>query len=292
MRALKDPFEGDVGARLRREVVTPEGVPLFWSVATAGDRAVAFTIDLAIVVGAFAAIYVVAIATWMAVRSEWWFGFVLLGLFLLRNCYFTFFELRWQGATPGKRIIGLRVLDRRGGPLRADAVIARNLTRELEVFLPLTALLAPSAVWSDATPGWVKGLTALWLAVAALLPLFNRDRLRIGDLVAGTLVVIRPRVALYADLAESRPARHEFTPAQLQAYGVYELQVLEDLLRDEATPEHRRTIAAVAAKVRGKIGWTEPVADDRAFLADFYAAERAHLERGMLLGKRRADKHG
>jgi len=291
VKALRDPFEGNVGAALQREVVTPEGVPLLWSVATVGDRAVAFVIDLALVIASFAGLWLVAVAAVFAGSTDWWLPFVLLGLFLIRNTYFTFFELRWQGATPGKRIVGLRVLDRRGGPLRADAVVARNLTRELETFLPLTVLLAPAQVWSDAVPGWVKGLTGLWLAVAALLPLFSRDRLRIGDLVAGTLVVTRPRVALLADLAESRPARHEFTAGQLRAYGEYELHVLEDVLRAERTPEHRRTIAAVAAKVREKIGWGESVADDEVFLADFYAAERAHLERGMLLGKRRADKH-
>ena len=44
--------------------------------------------------------------------------------------------MRWRGITPGKRVFGLRVIDRGGGALRADAVIARNLMREIEVFLP------------------------------------------------------------------------------------------------------------------------------------------------------------
>ena len=54
--------------------------------------------------------------------------------FVVRNAYFLIFELKWGGVTPGKRMAGLRVIDRRGGPLLPSAVVARNLTRQAEIF--------------------------------------------------------------------------------------------------------------------------------------------------------------
>ena len=45
---------------------------------------------------------------------------ILFIAFIVRNFYSIYFELAWQGATPGKWINGLRVIDRRGGPLRAS----------------------------------------------------------------------------------------------------------------------------------------------------------------------------
>src|SRR6185369_3579209 len=65
----------------------------------------------------------------------------LLGAFVLRNFWFIYFETGPRGATPGKRWFGLRVATRNGEPLSPDAVVARNLVRELELFLPLAALV-------------------------------------------------------------------------------------------------------------------------------------------------------
>jgi hypothetical protein len=125
-----------------------------------------------------------------------------------------------------------------------------------------------------------------------LLPLFNRDRLRVGDLVAGTVVVRTPDAVLLEDLADA-PAREAltFTDAQLDVYGVYELQVLEDVLRGRGRAGHADAVQTVAAKVRGKIGWSGPPVADEPFLDAFYAALRGRLERRLLFGKRRADKH-
>src|SRR3546814_9024800 len=54
--------------------------------------------------------------------------------------WFIGFELGSRAATPGKRLMGIRVVARDGGRLTADAVVARNLIRELELFLPLMML--------------------------------------------------------------------------------------------------------------------------------------------------------
>jgi uncharacterized RDD family membrane protein YckC len=214
---------------------------------------------------------------------------ILFVAFIVRNLYFVYFELNWQGRTPGKHLTGLRVIDRQGGPLLPSAIVARNLTREVEVFLPLGLLIS-----LDATPGshfW-QALAGLgWILLIAGIPLFNRDHLRAGDLIGGTLVVAMPRRALLADLATAVPT-YAFTPQQLAAYGAFELQVLEELLRRPQSAEADRLLAEVCGKICRKIGWAAPVPSHevRPFLNAFYSAERADLERARLFGRHREDK--
>ncbi len=198
----------------------------------------------------------------------------LLGAFLLRNGYFVLFEFTPRAATPGKRILGLRVASRDGGRLTAEAIFARNAMREIEVFLPLTFLLASGIGATDPIGGWLVLLGLIWTGGFALFPLFNRDRLRIGDLVAGTWVVKSPRQRLSIDLLDAQEAaagRFAFSAEQAGAYGIKELYVLEDVLRRKDA----KTMAAVADRIRGKIGWrkTDGEADD-AFLAAYYGALR------------------
>src|SRR5688500_12945629 len=64
----------------------------------------------------------------------------LLGFFLIRNFYFIVMEMGPRAATFGKRANGLRVVARSGARLTADAVVARNLLREIEFYLPLSFL--------------------------------------------------------------------------------------------------------------------------------------------------------
>jgi uncharacterized RDD family membrane protein YckC len=276
-----------------REVVTPEGVPLRFALALAGDRLGAFALDLLLVGGIVAAILLplALLAARGVLGSDLVAAAAVLAVFLVRTFYFAFFELAWQGQTPGKRRLRIRAVDARGGPLAPEAVIARNLTRELELFLPLAALFAPEALFPGA-PGWSRLAATLWMLVLGFLPLLNRDRLRVGDLVAGTLVVRTPDAILLEDLAAER-AREAlgFTDEQLDVYGVYELQVLEDVLRRRGQAGHEDAVRTVADKVREKIGWSAGPVPDEAFLEAFYAALRARLERRLLFGKRRADKH-
>src|SRR5262249_2186802 len=152
-------------------------------------------------------------------------------MFMLRAFYFTGFELAWNGQTPGKRVCRLRVVNRHGGPLLPAAVIGRNLMREVELFLPLSVALAGESLGEGP---WTYAAPLVWVCVLAALPLFNRDRLRAGDMVAGTWVVVEPKPVLLPDLAATpasrggaAPAEYQFTMQQLVVYGVKELQVLE-----------------------------------------------------------------
>jgi uncharacterized RDD family membrane protein YckC len=229
-------------------------------------------------------------------------GLVILISFLVRSFYFIYFELRWQGQTPGKRALGIRVIDRRGGYLRADSVFARNLLREVELFLPMTLLFLPG----EGSQGWFKLLTFVWVGIFLLLPFFNRDRLRAGDLVAGTWVIAAPKALLLRDVAAGAALRGRgaaaadpafpFTRAQLEVYGIYELQTLEEVLRQRG-PQSAETRQEVAKRIQRKIGWAGPEnalddpADAERFLEAFYAALRAHLETRLLFGERRESKH-
>jgi uncharacterized RDD family membrane protein YckC len=295
--------------RRQRAIVTPEGVPLVVELADRGARAAAFVLDVVFIV-LIMVLGLVALILTAEVLRIWAFVIGILGFFLLRIFYFPITELTGRGATWGKRILGLKVIDRQGGPLQPEAIVVRNLMREVEVFMPLTALLVPSLTGFESLE---QLLMLCWVGIFTLMPLFNRDGLRVGDLVAGTLVITAPKARLLPDLAQrrvrsrvpptrGRPAEaaapYRFTPAQLGHYGIYELQTLEAVLR-RAEAGSLAGRQEIARRIRAKIGW--PAADQvtaaladfdaTAFLEAFYAAQRAHLERRMLFGHRRRDKH-
>lgn len=273
-----------------RELVTPEGVDLRLRLGEGGERAAAFLLDATLIVAVLATLTVGACSA--AVASSGAFREMaeviwLIGFFVVRNLYFVGFELRPGAATPGKRALGLRVAARNGGRLTADMVFARNFMRELEVYLPLTFLF----MGGQAVDGVLKLLGFLWCGVFVLFPLFNKDRLRVGDLVAGTWVVKAPRHKLLVDLSVEggeRVAHYDFTTRQLDAYGVHELHVLEDVLRRR----DKRTLQAVAQRIRAKIGWTPNGLEyDDDFLSAYYAALRGRLESRLLMGHRKRDKY-
>ena len=285
-----------IAPRTERAFVTPEGVDLRLNIGDAGQRAGAFLLDAAVIIGvlivftiasafAFGASASVAGVTGAEMVAVIW----LIVFFLLRNFYFTAFELSAAAATPGKRIMGLRVASRDGGRLKAEAVFARNAMRELEVFLPLSILVARSQ--EGGVDGWMYLLAFVWAAIFVFFPLFNKDRLRIGDLIGGTWVVRAPRRKLIRDMAEdgaTRMAAYAFTPAQLDASGAQDLHVLDTLLRQG----DRKTFRDVADRIAKKIGWTRgPYDTDRDFLSAYYAALRGRLEQKLLMGVRRRDKH-
>jgi uncharacterized RDD family membrane protein YckC len=277
----------------RRTLVTPEGIDLQLSLADGGQRVGAFLLDLLIMIGILILLTILCVVAAISMRTQvgvqvsaiiW-----LLGFFLLRNFYFIVMEMGPRAATLGKRAVGLRVVARSGERLTADRVIARNLMREIEFYLPLSFLSY------NAAEGSGSGLMALagfaWTGLFLFFPLFNKDRLRVGDLLAGTWVINAPRKKLSVDrLAErTAPEQLRFSEAQLDVYGIFELQTLEQVLRDDQ-PD---AVATVAATIRNKIGarrdgvWGA----DRDFLVAYYNAMRARMERGLLFGKRREDKH-
>jgi len=290
----------DTGVRRRHTVVTPEGLPLGIEIASAGDRLAAFLLDFMLVL---LLNLVVSLAFYLpaallgSAGSALFGSLFLLASFLIWNGYFLYFELHGRGVTPGKRWLGLRVMSRNGGPLTTGAVFARNLMRPVELYLPLLVVISPGILYG-AAPGWAVILSSVWLLILLLMPLLNRDRARCGDLVAGTLVVVKPEARLLFDPAERRdfeeePEAYHFTEAQLDMYGIRELQVLEELLRHDVwKPNRRRVLRTVCEKIMHKIAWKDEVPEDRVipFLQAFYRAQRSRLEQRLIMGERREKK--
>jgi len=280
------------GERKRqRAMVTPEGLELRLELASVGQRLGALIIDL-MIIGAItlAAIIGLLLIASAAGRSAGELVLVvfLLGMFVLRNGYFLAYEMSAKAATPGKRVLGLRVAARDGGRLRFDAVFTRNALRELELFLPMSLMLA-GPFSGGGVSGWIYLLGLIWCAVFVFLPVFNADRLRAGDLVAGTWVLRAPRQKLLRDMADDGALHRtdfDFTPAQLDVYGVKELQVLEQVLRTG----DRSTVRAVADRIAAKIDYARGDAPDGEFLRAYYHGVRGRLESRLLMGKRRKDK--
>jgi len=275
---------------LRRRFVTPEGVDLRIKLGTAGARIGAFVLDWLMMAAIWIATLIVLSQVAFSSQSELIWRLMLMLMFLLRISWFTLFEMGTRGATIGKRIVGLRVVARDGARLSAGAVIVRNAMREIEFYLPFQFFLYSLFSMFIGENVLLPLLALAWTLIFLFFPLFNRDRLRVGDLLAGTWVVVRPKVELGHDLAASsadapRP-RRAFTDAQLDLYGIYELQTLEEVLRNAQTD----AIITVAAAIRNKAGIADD-GDDYAFLSDYYAALCARLERGMMVGLRREDKY-
>jgi uncharacterized RDD family membrane protein YckC len=286
-----------VSNKRQRTLVTPEGLALPISIASRSSRALALVMDIIIIV-----VLLVVTTLLLATLFISLLGFKentpameflavvwVVAMFLFRYGYFLFFELGPRGATPGKRMAGIRIAARDGGRLSVDAVIARNLLRDIEVFLPLIFLFT---VAGGSAADWAA---FIWVMIFLLFPFFNRDALRAGDLIAGTWVVEMPRRRLEQAMSLGEGARghsvatgaeYRFGDAELRIYGEYELQTLERVLREN----NYEALVAVAQAICTKIGWQSGSGDERAFLEAFYAQLRARLERDMRFGKRKADK--
>ncbi|SFF79604.1 Uncharacterized membrane protein YckC, RDD family [Novosphingobium sp. CF614] len=290
-----------------RILVTPEGIALPVTVASRGARLGALILDLIFIVVlmigstlALAAIGGGVAGLGRELRSGSAAGQALQFLvivwivimFLFRNAYFLFFELGPRGATPGKRMTGIRIAARDGGRLTAEMVIARNLLRDIELFLPIV-FIASAGVDS----GWAWLAATAWFLIFMLFPLFNRDALRAGDVIAGSWVLERPRQKLEAAMSVARDAAlgpaieaarrgYQFEEAELAVYGEFELQALERVLREDRQQSIETVYQTIAEKIGRNDGWN----DEKAFLEAYYTQLRARLESGMRMGRRKADK--
>lgn len=284
-----------------RVLITPEGVTLPLTVASRGARAGALMLDFIFLGTGFLVVTIALVALAGGVAAligrfgsgdgpapaamQFLIVVWIIATFLLRYAYFLWFELGARGATPGKRLSGIRIAARDGGRLTAEMVIARNLLRDIELFLPI-GFIASAGV--ESTWAWLTATA--WFAMFLLLPCFNRDRLRAGDVIAGTWVVEAPRrkleAAMSKPVAEAAKA-YLFSEAELAVYGEYELQTLERILREDRAPAIESVQAAIAAKIGREEGAWEP----RAFLEAYYTQLRARLEAGMRMGQRKPDKY-
>jgi uncharacterized RDD family membrane protein YckC len=296
----------------QRVMITPEGLALPLTIASRGSRAGALMLDIMIIVFGLIVFHMILFGVAGGLMDvvledaldaaptgavEFLQILLVIFVFMVWYGYFLVQELGPRGATFGKRILGIRIAARNGQRLTPEAVIARNLLRDIEIFYPLVFMLVLSINSAAGEEiGAQLGLATLWFALFILFPFFNRDALRAGDVIAGTWVVDTPRTRLAKALSTEGAARgtsavtgarYQFGEAELSIYGEHELQTLERMLR-EAGPE---ALATVHQTICRKIGWEPGSGDERAFLEAFYAQLRAKLEKDMRFGKRKADKY-
>ena len=214
-------------------IETPERVPLAFALASIGNRFLAVIIDhfiqyLSLILIAWFFTYISGIAAptdrsageVLSEMPKWTIAIMILILFLVFSGYFILFEWLWDGQTPGKRLLKLRVIREDGRPITLWEAIARNLLR---VF--------------DAAPGFFLPIYSVGLIVIFLS---NRDQ-RVGDLFAGT-VVIRERTDEAPTFAEtfsnpvSDAAFHRVQKkievnADISSITESEIEVVESFLR-------------------------------------------------------------
>ncbi|HWI35558.1 MAG TPA: RDD family protein [Burkholderiales bacterium] len=159
-----------------RRVATPEGIELTLHLAGPVPRAAAWAIDLALRI---ALVVGISFLFLQLGRAGW--GVVLLTAFFVEWLLPAWLEAAWRGQTPGKRAMGLMVLNDDGTPVRWPAALTRNLLRAAD-FLPVLYGL---------------GLVAM---------LMNRDFKRLGDLAAGTVVVYQQERRAAAKKIPEAPA--------------------------------------------------------------------------------------
>ncbi|MEO1549162.1 MAG: RDD family protein [Pseudomonadota bacterium] len=274
----------------------PEGVTLHFEVASLSTRFGAQLLDILITVTTVVLICLTLLFANILSGSNF-SALAALLFFALRVPYYVFAELMWNGQTLGKRILGLRVVATDGLGLSAYAVTVRNMMKEAEVFMPGLYLVASSFL-----DGWTRLIVLVWVAILLIVPLRSRLNQRLGDIIAGTYVVLMPKPVLLPDLAaDSRSADLEgFLPHHLDHYGRFELQTLEDLLRvrretlkGDAEERHLDTLGRVANTIAERIGWGERIehADALSFLERFYRVQRGYLENRRLFGDAREDKY-
>jgi uncharacterized RDD family membrane protein YckC len=232
---------------VERNVVvrTPESVAFSFELAGIGSRFLAVTIDF--IIQALAAIGVVLLVSWATpgihglgsilhldaeATGALVAAIVIIALFLVFVGYFIAFETVWNGQTPGKRAIGIRVVRDGGYPIRFMDAAIRNLIRTIEA--------------------------ALAYVPSVISALISQQNKRLGDLAAGTIVV-RDRRFDVADAAAwgraaqgpalAFPGIERMTDEEVALAQRY---VVRSHLLDRESA--RATAARIAAAIRPKLG--------------------------------------
>jgi uncharacterized RDD family membrane protein YckC len=236
------------------DVRTPESIAFSYELAGVGSRLLAVMIDLAIqvtlmfvVVWGFAfafgshppKIHHVSIFDKLAVNIA--IGTIVFVIFTIFFGYFIVLEAVWNGQTPGKKALGIRVVRDGGYPIDFTASLVRNLIRVGEMALGFYA---------------ISGISAL----------VSQENKRIGDFAAGTIVIRESRM-VEPELAAGEAAEPVYAAT---AYATGEERALVKRFlerRDDLEPEHRAELAArLASRLRSRLPAEMQRLDDEALL--------------------------
>ena len=229
-------------------IETPERVELHYVLANIGNRFLAAAIDHLIQTVAMVIVLVVAgaLSSWRLFSSMdvWAAAITVLVVFAIYWGYFVAFETLWSGQTPGKRIMRLRVVREDGRPVRFFEVFVRNLLRLAIDLQPL--------------PSYAIGVVSI---------IFSERSKRVGDFVAGT-VVVKERateapslneIIRVSEIEQQRVKRTTPAPflADTRRLSEQELRAVETFLkrRFELTERNRTALAArIAQPISIKLG--------------------------------------
>lgn len=192
-------------------IETPEQIALEFPVAGLGSRGMALLVDsliqlaVVIVVVIFTAIVSPDLNLYWVSASKWMTAIVIFVLFGLYWGYFAIFEVLWNGQTPGKRQAKIRVITASGRPINAFEAIARNFLRAID--------------------------SQFAYAVGAIAIAVDKKNRRLGDMVAGTVVIheVQEQGDSYwysQKSAEASPV----SPEAISAMTAQEFQLIETFL--------------------------------------------------------------
>jgi uncharacterized RDD family membrane protein YckC len=226
---------------------TPEQIALEFQLAGAGSRFVAIAIDSLIQSAIFTVLFLIATgAGWLGTRGMQSFATWVLAALAIA-AFVISFEALWAGQTPGKRVAGIRVITLTGQPITAFDALVRNLLRIVD-WLPLL---------------YAVGLISMF---------FTSRHQRLGDIVAGT-VVVHEQVASQATIPPPRPTA---TRLRARRLSVDELEVIQTFLsRRHDLPYDMRLRAArqLAERIRTTLDLTQSSHPDDETLIESVAAE-------------------
>lgn len=246
---------------------TPEQIPLEFTLAGVGSRALAAMLDWLIMFLALIVLLTlggVAIGVFGSFSSAgpfWMVAILILSFFLLQWGYFAISEIVMKGQTFGKRVLNLRVIKESGAPITAYEAIGRNLLRVVDGF----PLFFPFTLYG----------------VAVVTAMLNKQNKRLGDMVAGTVVVherplteLQPVWALTSSIEGTEPAPSPYNSSRL---SVDELQLIEAFLRRryELPPQLRiQTAFQIAERVGRTLEIPREGRPDPETLLEIVARER------------------
>jgi uncharacterized RDD family membrane protein YckC len=232
---------------------TPEQIALEFQLAGAGSRFIAIAIDMLIQMAFFTVFVLIAGgAGWLAssgLRSlaTWILAVLVIATFIISYGYFAVFEALWAGQTPGKRVAGIRVIALSGQPITAFDALVRNLLRIVD---------------------WLPFL----YAVGLLSLFFTARHQRLGDIVAGT-VVVHEHETQKAVVLSPQPVTARLGARRL---SVEEVEVIQTFRarRDDLPYEMRlRTARQLAERIRTTLDLPPGSHPDDEALIDAAAAE-------------------
>lgn len=254
-------------------IETPERVPLHFALASIGNRFLACAVDhfIQIIVIVLISVAFSTLAEFSLLGADfiaapkWIKAIAIILTFLILTGYFVFFEWIWNGQTPGKRWMKLRVIREDGRPVTFFESAVRNLVRFFD--------MQPIIFYS-------LGLISVFIG--------SRDQ-RMGDLVAGT-VVVREREAeaptfdqVFISPVSDAAYRRSFKPvsfsADLSPLTEEQIEVIESFLRRrwDLPDEQRKWMAwRVAMPILYKL---KPAYDMANFTYEGFLEELLHRYR-------------